>query len=196
MQTIEISQKNSKEIVKIIKNSIQEGKVIACPTDTVYGLVCDATNKKAVEKLFKTKKRPKTKPVPIFVNDLKQAKTLAKINKRQESFLKSVWPGKVTAVLKRKKRIRLYGVDEETIALRIPKHRLINKLFKKIDIPLIGTSANISNGPAETKIKKVLEQFKNKKNRPDLIIDAGNLPKSNPSTVIDLTVSPPKILRI
>ncbi|MDP1538608.1 MAG: L-threonylcarbamoyladenylate synthase [bacterium] len=193
-------------INKIVKE-IKKGKVIVCPTDTVYGLIADATNKKAVNRLFKIKKRPKTKPIPIFVKDLKMARELAKINKKQEKFLKSAWPGKVTAVLERtllrpsgfggqgKTRIRLYGVAKETIALRIPKYELLLSLAKQLNRPLTGTSANISGKLASTKIKEVLQQFQNQKHQPDLIIDIGNLKPAKPSTIIDLTGSDPKILR-
>ncbi len=182
-----------KKITKIIK-AIKEGKVIVYPTDTVYGLIADATNKKAVNKIFKIKKRPKDKPIPIFVKDLKQAKKLAKIDKEQENFLEKVWPGKVTVILKRKK-IKVYGVEERKIALRIPKYKLLLNLIKHVNRPLTATSANISGKPATTKIKEVINQFKKKKYQPDLIIDAGNLKQSRPSIVIDLTVWPPKILR-
>ena len=89
---------------------------------------------------------------------------------------------------------RLFG-SKKTIGLRIPNYKLINILLKELNKPLTGTSANISGKPASTKIKEVLKQFENKKHQPDLIIDAGNLPKSLPSTIIDLTKQPPKILR-
>lgn len=187
MQILKIKKINLKEIVKLIK----QGKVIVCPTDTVYGLIADVTNKKAVEKVFKIKKRKIKKPIPIFIKDLKTAKKIAEIDKKQEKFLRKVWPGKVTVVLKRKKTKRnLYGVDKKTIALRIPRYRLINTLLRNINQPLTGTSANISDRPATTKIKEVLKQLK-----PDLIIDAGNLKPSKPSKVIDLTSKKTKIIR-
>ena len=189
--------------VKPIIKAIREGKVILAPTDTVYGLLTDATNKKAVEKVFKIKKRPRNKPLPIFVKDIKMAKELAEINEKQEKFLKKVWPGKTTAVLKLKikprsfvkSRRKIYGISKDTIALRIPKYKLVLDLLKRTDKPLTGTSANISGQLASGNIKKVLKQFKNQRHQPDLVIDAGNLPKSKPSKVIDLTIWPPKILR-
>jgi len=195
MKILKISKKNLKKLVKIAKNSIKKGEVLVCPTDTVYGLICDATNKKAVKKLFKIKKRLKEKAIPIFVKDIKMAKNLAKIDKKQEKFLKKVWPGKVTLVLKRKRGQKIYGVDKKTIGLRIPKYKLVNVLLKKLNRPLTGTSANISGKPPSTKIKEVMRQFKNQKIQPDLILDAGNLKPSKPSTVIDLTKKKPKILR-
>ena len=178
-----------------VSKFIRQGKVIVLPTDTVYGLVADATNKKAVERLFKIKRRRKGKPIPIFVKDIKIAKKSALIDKNQERFLTKVWPGKTTAVLKRKQGIRLYGVDKKTIALRTPNYRFLNTLLKKINRPLTGTSANISGKSASTEIKEIINQFKNQKHQPDLIIDAGNLPKSRPSRVIDLIGKKPKILR-
>jgi L-threonylcarbamoyladenylate synthase len=174
---------------------IKEGRVLVLPTDTVYGLTADATNKKAVEKIVKIKERVEKKPLSKFIKDIKEAKKFAIINKRQERFLKRVWPGKVTVVLKKKKGKRIYDVGKRTIGFRIPDYKLINTLLKKIDRPLIGTSANISGKPASTKIKEIIRQFRNKKYQPDLIIDAGNLAKSRPSKVIDITGKKIKILR-
>jgi len=186
MRISKINKQNLDKVLKEAAKLIKNGQVLVCPTDTVYGLICDGTNKKAVRRLIKIKKRQNKKPIPIFVKDIKMAKKLASIDKVQEDFLKKVWPGKVTVVLKKKNR---------TIGLRIPNYKLINRLLSIIKTPLTGTSANISDKPASTKIKEVLKQFKSQKYQPDLILDAGDLPKSKPSTVIDLTVSPPKVLR-
>jgi len=196
MKILKITKNNFKKIVKTAERLIKEGKVIICPTDTVYGLICDATNKKAVEKIFKIKKRDYKKAVPIFVKDIKSAKKLAVIDKKQEKFLKKVWPGKTTAVLERRKGIKIYGVDKNTIALRVPNYKLIRHLLLAVNVPFTGTSANISGKTASTKIKEAANQFKNQKHQPDLIISAGNLPKSKPSKVLDLTIFPPKILRV
>ncbi len=190
MKIVKINKKNLKEIVVAIK----KGKIIVLPTDTVYGLICDATNEIAVEKVFKIKKRKLKAVVPIFIGSLKSAKKLAKISKKQERILKMVWPGPVTAVLERKKK-KLYGVDKKTIALRIPNYKLVKGILRGVKKPLIGTSANISGKPSLTEIKKIIVSFGDKKYQPDLIVDAGNLPKSKPSTILNLTVLPPKILR-
>jgi len=202
-QVLEFSVQKFNFLIQKVVESIKRGEILALPTDTVYGLVADAANKKAVGKLFKIKKRPFKKPIPIFVKNIKTAKRFVWIGKEQEKFLKSVWPGKVTAVLKRKKnKIKLYGVDEKTIALRIPNYRFLNILLKKLNHPLTGTSANISGKPASIKIKEIISQFENQPparnnngGQPDLIIDAGDLKKSRPSTVIDLTGEKIKILR-
>ncbi len=181
-----------------IAKELKKGKIIVCPTDTVYGLLADAGNKKAVAKIFRVKKRKKANFLPIFVSNLTMAKELAVIGKSQEKFLKKVWPGKTTAVLKRRiqgKKSKIYGVDGKTIALRIPKYKLVNSLLEKTKLPLVGTSANISGEPATTEIKKVLRQFQGKKAQPDLIVNVGDLKAAKPSIVVDLTGLKPKILR-
>ena len=196
MRILKVNQKNLKEVIETALQLVKEGKVIICPTDTVYGLICDATNIKAVRRLLKIKRRPKNKPIPIFVKNLKMAKKFAEIDKKQEKILRAVWPGKVTTVLKRKNGLpRVLFGKEKTIGLRIPDYRLINELFKNLNRPLAETSANISGRPTLTKIKEIIKQFKSQKYQPDLIIDAGNLYKSKPSIVLDLTIWPPKILR-
>ncbi len=194
MEILKLKKNNFLKIIKKISNEIKKGGVMVLPTDTVYGLIADATNKIAVEKVFKVKKREKEKPLPIFVKDLKMAKALAFINKEQEKFLKKVWPGKVTVVLKRKKT-KLFGVDKKTIGLRVPNYKFINQLLMIINSPLIGTSANISGEPASTKIKEVLKQFEDQEYQPDFVLNVGNLAKGRPSVIIDLTEKEPKILR-
>jgi len=183
-----------KKIIEVVKR----GGVVVCPTDTVYGLIADATNDKAVERIFKIKKRPKTKAIAVFIRDIKEVKKLAFVNEEQERFLKKVWPGKVTVILKRNPKCGLSKklfANKKVIGLRISNNKLVNELVKKINKPLTTTSANISGKPASAKIKEVLKQFKKNKIKPDLVIDAGNLPKNKPSTVVDLTKKKFKILR-
>ena len=196
MEIFIITKTNLDKIIKIAAEVIEKGRVIICPTDTVYGLLCNAKNKKAVEKLFKIKKRPKGKPIPIFVKDIKMAKKLAFVDKKQEKFLKMVWPGKVTVVLKSRNVLPkiLFG-RTKTIGLRIPAYKLVNNLLLKLNRPLTGTSANISGKPASTKIREVIKQFEKEKGKADLVLDAGNLKLSSPSKVIDLSGRKIKILR-
>jgi len=195
MKISKITNQNFNKTVKEAVRLIKGGQVIICPTDTVYIPAADASNKEAVRKVFLLKKRSFKKPIPIFIKDIKMAKKIAKINKKQEKFLQLVWPGKVTVILKRKKaKIKLYGVSKETIALRIPNFKLVNLLLKKLNRPLVGTSANISGKPASGILKHVLQQIGKNKYQLDLIVDGGKL-SGKPSTVINLAVSPPRILR-
>jgi len=195
MVRIKISSKNFKKVIGETVEVIKIGGVAIVPTDTVYGLIADAMNKETVKKVFQIKKRTFKKPIPIFVKDLKMARSLAIINKSQEKFLKKVWPGKATVILKAKNQKFPKGVVsvDKKIGLRISNYKIINQLLLILKCPLTGTSANISGKPESTKIKEILNQFTNQKQKPDLILDAGNLKLSLPSTVIDLETF--KILR-
>ena len=187
--------KASSDISQVVK-AIKQGKAVVCPTDTIYGLIADATSEEAIKRVLRIKKRQDKKPIPVFVKDVAMAKRLALINEKQEKFLTKVWPGKVTVIFRLKKDCNLPKIFTGTIGLRIPDYRLIKVLLEKLDRPLIGTSANISGRPGSTKIKEVLSQFEGQKNHPDLFVDAGNLELNKPSTIIDLTKSKVKILRV
>ena len=177
--------KQSKQAQILAIEIINKGGVIVCPTDTVYGFLADAGNKKAVAKIYKIKKRPRSKPLPVFIKDIKMAESLTVINKEQEKILNQKWPGKYTFILNKKNK-------KGTIALRIPKYKFLNDLLKKINRPLVQTSVNISSNSTLTKISDIIEQFEK---QDILIIDAENLPKGKPSAIIDLTQYKPKILR-
>lgn len=194
MKIIKLREENFEKIFKTALRTLQEGEVIVGPSDTVYGLYGDAQNEKALKKIFQIKKRPFTKPIPLFVRDLKMAKKFAKISKDQEAFLKKVWPGPVTVVLGAKKELP-YVTFRGTIGLRMPDSKFLLGILEKIGHPLAQSSANISGKPATTKIQKVINYFQNQKVQPALILDAGNLKPARPSAVIALTKREKRILR-
>ncbi len=205
MKIVKPSQSAAAAAAALLKN----GGVVICPTDTVYGFLADAQNKKAVAKIYQIKKRPKFKPLSVFVKDLKMAKEIAAIDKRQEKVLRKFWPGKYTIILKRKSILweakpttdfvvglashkKLYGLDKNTVALRIPKHAFLQKILKKVNRPLAQTSVNISGKPPLYDISDIMKQF----GASDiLIVDGGNLKKSKPSKIIDISKDTIKTLR-
>ena|SRR3989344_4580207 len=178
---------HGEHFVRKAVSALEKGKVLVVPTDTVYGLLADATNKRAVAKVFQIKKRSPNKPFPLFVRDRAMAKKLAKVTPLQERFLKKAWPGKVTAVLES----RTTG----TIGLRIPKYPFILNLLKAFPKPLTGTSANIAGKEPARSIEEVVSQFAKRKHKPDIVLDVGVLPFSKPSKVVDLTGKKRTILR-
>jgi len=193
MDIINLSSKNKEEVILKVADFIINEKIIVFPTDTIYGLIGDATSEKAINKIFSIKKRNYKKALPVFVSSISMAKELALIGEKEEKFLSEVWPGKVTVVLKKRKDHSLPSFFGDTIGLRIPNYDLIDGLFEKIKRPLIGTSANVSGELESFLISDVLRQFKEEK--PDLIVSVGNLDVSNPSTVVDLTKDRANILR-
>lgn len=193
---IKINPENpDKKVIEKAAEIIENGGLVVFPTDTVYGILADARNEKAVGKIFEIKKRPKTKPLGIFVKNIEMAEKYAFISEKQKEFLSNNWPGKLTVILKSKNELA-EGVEtkDKTIGIRIPDYKLTGMLFEKIVFPLVQTSANISGREATTKIKEVLEQF-GEENGKFLIIDADDLAENRPSKIIDLTAENPITLR-
>lgn len=195
MKVVLLSKENSKKAAEIASNVIKKGGVVACSTDTVYGLLADATNKKAVSKVFAIKGREPRKPLPIFVKDIAMAKRLAKVRPLQERYMRKMWPGKVTLVLKSRGKLQKETGTKEYIGLRIPKHKLVQEILREIKIPLTGTSANLAGKRSLSDSKDIIEVFQRRKHKPDMVFDAGKLPYSRPSKVIDITGIKPKVLR-
>lgn len=177
---------------------LQRGQTVVCPTDTVYGLLADAAKDKAVQRVFDIKGREKSKPLPVFVKNVEMARKYAFINEDMEAFLTEIWPGKITVALPAKENSGLSELvlaGKKTVALRIPDNKLILDILNKTSQPIIGTSANISGRPSTVKISEVYKQFEDRELRPDLVLDGGDLPESNPSTIINFSNNKPKVIR-
>ena len=186
---MEVIKENKISIEEIV-TALKDGAVLVLPTDTVYGLVCDAKNEKAVEKIFDIKKRDKLKPLGIFVKDIEAVNKFAITSENQIIFLRD---NKITSILKVNKEILSKLVyNNSTIGIRIPRHNLLNKILDNFDGALAQTSANMSGASATIKIKDILEQFKEED---IIVIDGGDLPENFPSKVIDLTKNIINILR-
>lgn len=178
-------------IIAILKN----GGVVAAPTDTVYGLLADATNAEAVKKVYTIKGRGQEKALPVFLGSLEWLKDYAVFNNEQSLFLKSVWPGKVTVILELKANHSLAknAIIKNTAAFRVPNHKLVLAVLAAFKKPLTGTSANYSDMPSCRNPECIKKQFAH--TLPDFIIDEGELTASEPSTIIDLTKTPPRVVR-
>lgn len=173
------------------------GGTIVFPTDTVYGLGCDATNEEAVKKIFKIKGRSEAKPLAVIVRDIEMAKKVATVERKIERAMGTIWPGAVTVILWRKYKLpEILTAREQTIGLRIPDYKLTHLLSENMGRPYVATSANISGQQATIKISEVIKYFEKNIYKPDLILDAGDLKCCEPSTVLDLSSEKPKIVRI
>lgn len=195
METIILSEDNREDLLIRLESVIRQGGIAVIPTDTVYGLVCDATNPSAIERIFLMKKRPEEKSPPIFVASVPAARRYAYIPDAKAKFLERVWPGAVTAVFQHKEKLpRVLTGHRNTIGIRIPDHPFVLSLLKLMDTPVAQTSANISNLPPAKTAAEVSEYFKDADIKPDLIIDSGTL-QGVSSVVIDCTGSAPILLR-
>lgn len=165
--------------------TLKQGGVIIIPTETVYGIAADATNKSAVDKIFQIKQRDSNKPLQILLHNLKLTKNYVNFNEKSENLAKQYWPGPLTLILDEKEGIDIsknIHTDDKTLGVRVTKHEILDQLFELIDFPLAATSANISGEPAITNFKKANELFEGKV---DYILDGGNCTLGEASSVID-----------
>ncbi len=178
---------NLSEGLKQAAETIRNGGVVVFPTDTVYGFLCSALNEKAVEKIFKIKKRDFKKPIPVFVKDIEMAKDFAVIEKKQEEFLRKVWPGNVTVVLKSRNNLPEMVLEKnKTIGLRVPDYKPLNNLLNRLNIPLGQTSVNLAGEPPLNNASDIMKEFTDQESQPDLIVDGGELTSAEPSTVVGI----------
>lgn len=181
------------EIISILKR----GGLVIMPTETLYGAMVDATNRIAVEKLSLYKNRPLGKPFSVAVNSKTMAEDYVYLNKTAEFLYEKYFPGPLTVVSKGKHKVAR-GTESEngSLGIRIPKHSLVLKVIDKLGKPLTATSANSSYKKRPYKISDILDNLsKKQRGLIDLIIDAGELPHNEPSTVIDTTYDDPVVLR-
>lgn len=197
MEVIKVNPKHpEKAALEKAVQVLKKSGVIVYPTETVYGLGANIFNKKAVKKVFKIKGRTFCKPLSAAVFDIKSAERIAKLNLKVRKVFEKFLPGPLTVVLFKKKCVpNLVTAGKKKIAIRIPDLEVVSKLLKKCRFPITSTSANISGKLAPRSAKAVIKQFKNKRNQPDLILDAGRTTVGYPSTIVDLTKKTPKILR-
>ena len=158
--------------------------------------MCKCLDKKAVERIFRIKKRLKNKPLSVIVRDIRMAKTISYIRDREEKILGRYLPGPLTFVLRKKKFVPdILAAGRDSIGIRVPDNKIIKEVMKRIDFPITATSANVSGQLPPYSVNEILEQYGSKKEQPDLIVDVGKLPKVKPSAVVDLTCDPPRVLR-
>lgn len=176
---------------------LKQGGVVVYPTDTIYGLGANACDTYAVEQIFKMKNRSFSKPLPIIARNMNWVKAMAFVAPKTEKILSQIWPGSVTVILNKRNVIpNITTANQQTVGIRIPDHVLTDKIMAKFGYPLTATSANLSGEEGTGDITKIIESFKEQVWKPDLILNAGVLSKSLPSTILDLTTFKPKILRV
>lgn len=192
MRTIPLGETAIHESIKVL----QSGGLVIFPSDTVYGALVDSTNKDAVAKLIAFKNRPVSKPISVFVSDIKMMEEYVDIN-RNKPLLCKLLPGPFTVILDSKHKTEVQLESERgTLGIRIPDHSHIMRLVAKFGRPITATSANLSGRPAHYSVETLFHEFpQSKKDMIDLIVDGGKLPRNKPSTVIDLTTPEIKIMR-
>jgi len=187
-------QEPETEKIRIAAGFIKNGGLVAFPTETVYGLGANALNAKAVSTLFEAKKRPLDNPPIVHVANPEDIERLVEeISPEAEKLMEKFWPGPLTLIFKRSKLVpdvTVAGLD--TIAIRMPRHNVALALIRESDCPIAAPSANLAGKPSPTTAQHVLDDLDG---RIDAVLDAGPTTIGVESTVLDLTVEPPQILR-
>jgi L-threonylcarbamoyladenylate synthase len=182
------------EKIRIAAKIIIEGGLVAFPTETVYGLGANALNSDAVLALFEAKDRPLDNPPIVHVKNVQDVCKLAEhVSSEAEKLMTKFWPGPLTLIFKRSSvvpAVTVAGLD--TVAIRMPKHKVALMLIRESNCPIAAPSGNLSGRPSPTSAKHVFEDLNG---RIDAILDGGPTRIGVESTVIDLTSDPPIVLR-
>ncbi|MGI0008194.1 MAG: L-threonylcarbamoyladenylate synthase [Nitrosopumilaceae archaeon] len=177
--------------INLAATTIKNGGVVVFPTDTVYGLGCDPRNVKAVEAIFRLKKRRESKSLPVLGYSKEEVSKIAIFDDVSSKIADRFWPGQVTLVLKLKdNEIKKAMNLNDKIAVRVPGHPCVLALLKECKL-IVGTSANFSGYPAFSDSKKVQENFSGY----DVFLDGGKISNSTSSTIIEVKDGILKILR-
>ena len=188
------SQEPEMEKIRVAADFIRKGGLVAFPTETVYGLGADSLNPRAVLALFEAKRRPLDNPPIVHVGNAKDVYRIIKeASLKAEKLMETFWPGPLTLIFKRSKivpDVTVCGLD--TIAIRMPNHSVALALLREGGCPIAAPSANLAGKPSPTTAKHVLDDLNG---RIDAVLDAGPTHIGVESTVLDMTVDPPQILR-
>lgn len=196
METVVLHIKSENDEKKLIEAAkvLQQGGLVAFPTETVYGIGANALDAEVVKKIYQAKGRPSDNPLIVHIGDAKEVyRYVEEVSEAGEALMKAFWPGPLTLIFKKNQSIP----DEitgglATVALRVPSHWIARSIIQLSGLPIAAPSANISGKPSPTIAAHVIEDLSG---RVDMIVDGGNATIGLESTVLDLTGEVPMILR-
>ena len=193
-----VVKQTKKEDIKAAGEVLNQGGIVAFPTDTVYGLGAVFDDEKAVKKIFAAKGREEKKPLSILVSDSDQVALLSDLENGQMAdkarrLMEKYWPGALTLIFRKKPGIPdAVTAGGETVGIRMPDLELTRELIRAAGKPLAAPSANTSGKRSAVSTQEVLEDLDGKI---DMVIDGGTCQIGVASTVVDMTGAVPKILR-
>ena len=167
------------EIVKILKN----GGLVITPTDTVYGIMADATNNDAVKKVYEAKKRSFDKPLIVLVDSIEMLSDyVLEIDDKTKEIIDKYWPGPLTILFKKNDKLSKYVSNNEYVGIRRPDNKIIQDILKEFKKPVVSTSANISNHEVVSDVSKIPDELLESI---DFVLDGGEI-NNESSTIIKI----------
>lgn len=190
MKTEIIDEKTLERAAAIIRS----GGVVAVPTETVYGLAANGIDETAIERIYEAKGRPETKPISLFIEDLRAADGVVRdVPEGAYKLAETFFPGPLTLILKKGEKVPdILTAGSDTVGVRCPDNTLTRQIMRFCGVPLTGTSANISGMPDANDISDIMAYFDGKI---PAAVDGGRCGGGVPSTVLDMTRETPRILR-
>ncbi|MDO8582179.1 MAG: L-threonylcarbamoyladenylate synthase [bacterium] len=196
MKHIVLSEKNWKEVLKESVRLLRRGGVVVYPTETSYGIGVDSTKSGAVAKIFRIKGREEGKPLSVLMASKVMAKQYAFFSQDAERLWNAFLPGALTLRVSPKIGAKFPCARADgTVGIRVSSHPFARALVRMYGKPITATSANLANEPSLYDPKKIIAVFEKRHARPDLLIDAGLLPKRSASTVVDCIGKSVRLLR-
>ena len=178
--------------LEIVADKLKRGGIIAYPTDTYYGIGCDIMNKKAIQKIYRLKKRSEQKPFSFICSSLKNISDYAKVSNYSYKTMKRLLPGPYTFILNGSRMVpKIMLTRRKTAGIRVPNHSICIELVDILGNPILNTSATAPDGTIFSDPSLLHDHFKN---QIDIVIDGGMVP-DQPSSVISLIDDEPEIIR-
>jgi L-threonylcarbamoyladenylate synthase len=192
MKIIKINNASpEKEKIETALNILRNGGIVVYPTDTVYGVGANIFQEKAVKAVYQMKERTLDKPVSICLSKTEDIEKIAHVDQSVETIIRKILPGPYTFILNKKENVPSHiTAGTGKIGVRIPDNTICREISK--EFPITTTSANISGHPSPKSAPEVIKELDG---HPDIILDSGPCKGGISSTVVNLTTTPPRILR-
>ena len=191
---LKIDERNFREVIQEAAQVVHEGGIVAVPTESFYGLAVHALDEKAIERLFAVKRRREDNPVLILIPSKEGLSSyVTEVNEKDRKLMERFWPGGLTMVFFAGLILpRSLTAGTGKIGVRLSSHPVPTELARAVGAPITGTSANRSGRPSCSTAEEVMEALGEDI---DLILDGGKTPGGKGSTVLDVTIDPPVVMR-
>lgn len=193
-EIIKLNDNRDQKALERISKTLKKGGLVAFPTETVYGLGGNGLDPLACKKIYQAKGRPSDNPLILHIAKEKQVEELVEeIPETAKRCMKAFWPGPLTIIFKKSAKVPLEATGGlDTVAIRMPSNPIAQGILKEVELPVAAPSANLSGKPSPTMMKHVIEDLMGKV---DMIVEGGNSVVGIESTVLDVTTTPPMVLR-